>query len=473
MNIMKRLTKYITLLFITSTILQNVVLLNPAAAFSVGEEKKIGEQLLPMVRREFKLIDEPDVIQYINELGRSTLDVAGPQYFDYHFFIINNKELNAFAAPSGLIFFHSGLIESLETEGELVGVVAHEIGHVVSRHLANRLSKSSKITAATTLGVLLGIAIGAGPISEAIISGSVAAGQTATLSFSRFDEEEADRLAFNWMQDQKRDPGVMINMLRKIYIANRYRHGYIPPYLLTHPGPDARMGYIQDLVLFSEKKPLVQVDEFPFQRIKSRIMSMTKDPVQLIDYYQKMTPAMTVDTQKTAMAHYILSQSYLVSSDYIKAENEIRKTMTFFPDKIILKADLGVIYFKSGQYGKAIAMLQEARKADRKNAYTLFYLAMSLEKNGQLQEAAYLYEELLDNIPDYSKLYYQLANVKGAMGEKGEGFYYYGYYYYYEGNLEKAKYHYSKAVSLLSQDSSKKSDAENMLEKIAGFEKEN
>ena len=93
----------------------------------MGDEKKIGEQLLTLIRREFKLIDEPDIIQYINELGRSTLEVAGPQFFDYHFFVINNKELNAFAAPSGLIFFHTGLIESLDSEGELVGVVAHEI----------------------------------------------------------------------------------------------------------------------------------------------------------------------------------------------------------------------------------------------------------------------------------------------------------------------------------------------------------
>ncbi|MDX1777212.1 MAG: M48 family metalloprotease, partial [Desulfobulbales bacterium] len=125
---MKNLTKFILILYISTTFLQSFISANRAFAFSVGEEKEVGEELLTMIRREFDLIDEPDIIQYINELGRETLAVAGSQYFDYHFFVIKNKELNAFAAPSGLIFFHSGLIESLDKEGELVGVMAHEVG---------------------------------------------------------------------------------------------------------------------------------------------------------------------------------------------------------------------------------------------------------------------------------------------------------------------------------------------------------
>jgi predicted Zn-dependent protease len=277
-NKMKHLTKLILVLFISASFQQNLYRANPAFAFSVGEEKEVGEQLLSMVRKGFTLIDEPDVIQYINKLGQETLAVAGSQYFDYHFFVINNKELNAFAAPSGLIFFHSGLIESLDSEEELVGVMAHEIGHVVSRHLADRIKKTAKINAATMLGVLLGIALGAGPISEAIIAGSAAAGQSAALSFSRLDEEEADRLAFKWMQEQNLDPGEMVNMLHEIHTMNRYRMGYVPPYLLTHPGPDVRMSYIQDLILFSEKKKYVKVDQFPFQRFKCRVLSLSKDP---------------------------------------------------------------------------------------------------------------------------------------------------------------------------------------------------
>jgi predicted Zn-dependent protease len=469
---MKHLTRLILLFFIISTSLQAFYRVSTASAFSVGDEKEIGEQLLTMVRKEFKLIDEPDITQYINNLGQATLEVAGPQFFNYHFFIISNKELNAFAAPSGLIFFHSGLVESLESEGELVGVVAHEIGHVVSRHLADRMSKSAKISAATLLGVLVGIAIGAGPLSEALISGSLAAGQSAALSFSRLDEEEADRLAFKWMQDQNRDPSLMVNMLRKIHNINRYRQGYIPPYLLTHPGPDIRMSYIQDLALFSTKKQYEKTDEFLFQRFKNRIICMTKDPIQLIQYYQNSITALEPDSEQAAMANYVLSQAYLAAADYENAETALRKTIVFYPDRPVLKADLGLLYLKSGRYEEALGHLQEARRGERNNAYATFYLAMALEKTGKVQEASDLYEELLITIPDYAKLYYQLANVKASLGQQGEGFYYYGYYYWYEGDLKNAQYYFSKAVALLPSENYLKTNAEVMVKKIAQFEKE-
>ena len=469
---MRQLTRFILLFFIIATSLQAFYRVSKASAFSVGDEKEIGEQLLTMVRKEFKLIDEPDITQYINNLGQATLEVAGPQFFNYHFFIISNKELNAFAAPSGLIFFHSGLVESLDNEGELVGVVAHEIGHVVSRHLADRMSKSAKISAATMLGVLVGIAIGAGPLSEALISGSMAAGQSAALSFSRLDEEEADRLAFKWMQDQNRDPSLMVNMLRKIHNINRYRQGYIPPYLLTHPGPDIRMSYIQDLALFSTKKQYEKTDEFLFQRFKNRIISMTKDPIQLIQYYQNSITSLEPDSEQAAMANYVLSQAYLAAADYENAETALRKTMVFYPDRPILKADLGLLYLKSGRYEEALLHLREARKAERNNAYATFYLAMALEKTGKVQEASDFYEELLITIPDFAKLYYQLANVKAALGLQGEGFYYYGYYYWYEGDLKNAQYYFSKAVTLLPSESYLKTNAEVMVKKVTQFEKE-
>lgn len=470
---MKLLTKIILMFFIITGTLQNFHRTDSAYAFSVGDEKKVGEELLTMVRKEFRLVDEPDILQYINELGQSTLEVAGPQYFDYHFFVINNKEINAFAAPSGLIFFHSGLIESLENEGELVGVIAHEIGHVVSRHLADRMSKSAKISAATMLGVLVGIAIGGGALSEALIAGSAAAGQTAALSFSRLDEEEADRLAFKWMQAQKRDPAVMVSMLRKIHTMNRYRQGYVPPYLLTHPNPDIRMSYIQDLILFTEKKTYVNFNEFPFQRFKSRVISLTREPMQLIQKYQKTVGSMDPDSGEAAMTHYILSQAYLAAADYDKAESELRRTMAFYPDKTILKTDLGVIYLKAGRFQAALTQLREAEEKERRSAYTAYYLAQALEKSGRPQEAATLYEKLLDLIPSYSQLYYRLANLKGGLNKKDEGFYYFGHYYFYEGDLDSARYHYSKAVALLPQESQMRLEAQNMLKKIARFEKEN
>jgi tetratricopeptide (TPR) repeat protein len=75
-------------------------------------------------------------------------------------------------------------------------------------------------------------------------------------------------------------------------------------------------------------------------------------------------------------------------------------------------------------------------------------------------------------MPDYSQMHYNLANLKGQMGKEGEGYHYFGYYYFYEGDFKKAKYNFSKAVSLLPEDNSRKSESKKMIDKITSFEKE-
>ena len=117
-------------------------------------------------------------------------------------------------------------------------------------------------------------------------------------------------------------------------------------------------------------------------------------------------------------------------------------------------------------------MLQEAERATHYDGFTDFYLAMLYEKIGRLQEASDLYEELLGMMPDYTKLYYQLANLKAKLKKEGEGLYYYGFYYFYEGDLTNAKNYFSRSVALLANDSRMKAEAENMLRKIDRFEKE-
>jgi len=150
----------------------------------------------------------------------------------------------------------------------------------------------------------------------------------------------------------------------------------------------------------------------------------------------------------------------------------LRMTMAYFPDKPVLKADLGVIYFKAGRYDAALSLLRDAERADHQDSFTNFYLAMLYEKIGKLQEASDLYEKLLVVMPDYTKLYYQLANLKAKLNKEGEGFYYYGFYYFYGGDLANAKHHFSRSISLLPKDSQMKTEAENVLKKIDRFEKE-
>jgi beta-barrel assembly-enhancing protease len=129
------------------------------------------------------------------QLGREVLETVGPQNFDYRFFVVKSNQFNAFAAPAGLVFFYTGLIETMHTEDQLLSVLAHEIGHVVSRHIAQRLDKSAKVSAISLLLGVAGLALGVPGLSQGLLTGSMAAGQTVNLQYSREDEEQADRLS--------------------------------------------------------------------------------------------------------------------------------------------------------------------------------------------------------------------------------------------------------------------------------------
>jgi predicted Zn-dependent protease len=123
------------------------------------------------------VIDDPDLQQYINELGKEVLEVAGIQFFDYRFYIVESNQFNAFAAPSGMIFFYTELIKAMNSEDELVSVLAHEIGHVVKRHLSSRVQKSAAINIASLGLALAALALGGGgAAAQTVMTGSLAAG---------------------------------------------------------------------------------------------------------------------------------------------------------------------------------------------------------------------------------------------------------------------------------------------------------
>jgi predicted Zn-dependent protease len=424
----------------------------PAAqAFSVGEEREVGEKLLSIIRKEFPLLDDPDLIEYVTALGRQTLQLAGPQFFDYHFFIIDNKEFNAFAAPSGLIFFHSGLIDLCDTEGELVSVLAHEIGHAASRHIADRISKSGKLNASTTALMLAGLLLGGGgALGQAVVTGSMAGGMTANLKFSREDEEEADRLAYKWMKEEKRDPADMVSMLKKMRRVSRYHRKQVPTYLLTHPEPENRIGYIEDIILQDKPQKSQAQDEFAYQRFKYRVQTLTRDTQSILPILKNKAEEPGV-LQNDPMVFFGLSQVYQANRDYQKAEEALQKVISRFPDKTILKTDLGRMKLEAGETKKALEIFQEIKKLDPSEAYNTYYLAKALQQAGEPAQAVLIYENLTERMPTYAKLYQEIGKIRAALGNKALGHYNLALYQYYEGSSLSARYHIAEALKTLSE----------------------
>jgi predicted Zn-dependent protease len=443
--------------------------------FTIGEERMVGEQLLYTIRAEFEVLDDPDISQYINDLGQSVLDVAGPQYFDYHFFVVKSDQFNAFAAPSGLIFFYTGLIRTMKTEDELLSVLAHEIGHAVSRHIAHRMDKQGKVSAATMLLGLASLALGNPALSQGLLTGSLAAGQAIGLSFSRQDEEQADRLSFGWMRDMHRNPKAMEGMLKTMRRITRYRTNKLPPYLLTHPNPEARLNYVESLVEVDpdQNQPgyYKKTDNFAFLRFKYRVLSQSLDPEELrIECANIISSGR--DREQVIMAHYGLALLEAMDTNFADALGELDLVRKRYPNRDILNVDMAAIYLKAGRFDQAATLLHSAYKRDPTNMYAAFLLAQTVEKQGNSAEAERLYNEIAKAMPEYSKLYYELGRLKANQGRQGISNFYLAKYYLYEGRIKYAKQYLRRAVKDSTVPPKMQNEAQAILDRLKKIEEE-
>ena len=459
--------------FLVISILQGMAL-RPAAAFSVGEEREVGEKLLYAVRSTFPIVGDPDIHQYINTLGREVLAVAGVQYFDYRFYVVESDQFNAFAAPSGLIFFYTKLIESMNSEDELVSVLAHEIGHVVKRHLASRIQKGKIVNFASLGLALASIAFGGGgAAAQALFTGSLAAGQSAQLHFSREDEIEADLLAYKWLNDLHRDPYSQKEMLKTMRRITRYRMGQIPQYLLTHPNPEARLDYVEGLLEAEHAAPLARPAEkdFSFLRFKYRLMSLGKDSRTTRDFFVGKLSDARSSPFDVAMARYGMSQLDRKENNHERALDLLDKVIEALPDQPILSVDRALVLAEMGSLEQAKTILKQAVQNDPFNMYATFHLADILNKTGDGERALQMFFDVSYDMPEYSAVYFEIGKIMAKSGKGVESRFYLGKYNLYEGKLKLATENFRQVAKSTSVSQQIKDESENYLDLIERLEK--
>ncbi len=451
----------------------HLIFVQSSAAFSLSEEREVGEKLLYSVRSAFVLLDDPDLTKYVTDVGTEILEVAGLQYFDYHFFVIKSNEFNAFAAPSGLVFFYAGLIGSMESEEEFISVLAHEIGHVVKRHIAQRAEQGKLIGVASLAAAVAALALGGGKAAPALLTSSLAAGQSAALHYSRQNEQEADLLAYGWMQRLGCDTRGQERMLKTMRRIARYRSEALPQYLLTHPNPEARLEYVRALIAADAAKDKAQKrDQFDFLRFKYRVMSQAMDGTSLREQLVSRLSTAATGSLEAAMAKYGLAQLAVQENDYPKALKLLKEVFSLYPDRVILLTDIGVVLAKSGQFADAIATLEKSTRQQGRDLYGLFFLAKSYQAIGQAARAEQLYTTISYSLPEYSKVYFELGQLAANRGDTALASLYLGKYFLYEGKMERAKFSVQQVLKDSSANPEIKAAAEKILEKLEEIKKQ-
>ena len=187
------------------------------------QEIVLGLQAVPqMVKQYGGAYPDPSLQDYIDEVGFSLVhnSVAADRGWDFEFTLLNDSQtINAFALPGGQVFITTALYDKLETEGQLAGVIGHEIGHVLARHGAQRIAKSE-----LTQGLIGAVAVGAESYDAARMASLV--GNMVNMKYGRDDELESDEIGVQIMAETGYDPRAMIGVMRILEEANQ---GATPP----------------------------------------------------------------------------------------------------------------------------------------------------------------------------------------------------------------------------------------------------
>jgi predicted Zn-dependent protease len=213
---------------------------------SVEKEQELGDELAKEMRRELRFVREEVVVAYVTDIGRALVKSAGPQPFQYRFYVVDDEVLNAFAMPAGHVYVQTGIILNAANVSELAGVMAHEVGHVALRHIAKNYEKSQGAGLLYKVGALASQIFLPGPAAY----GSQIAGQlaivTALNSFTRDAEREADAFAVSVMPKAGFDPDGLVTFFETLAAED---HGGRPPaFLSTHPATEERIANATKLI---------------------------------------------------------------------------------------------------------------------------------------------------------------------------------------------------------------------------------
>ena len=216
----------------------------PRNSYSVSEDVKLGREASAEVRKELPMLNDDRVDEWVEDIGATLVRAIPAEFqhaeFRYTFDVINQKEINAFALPGGPMYLNRGMIEAAKSEGEVAGVMAHEISHVALRHGTAQATKGQGAAILGTLGQIGGAIIGGG-LGQILSAGSQIGAGLKLMQYSREFESQADLLGAQILARAGYDPREMANMFRTI---EKESGGGGPQWMSSHPNPGNRYNAI-------------------------------------------------------------------------------------------------------------------------------------------------------------------------------------------------------------------------------------
>jgi predicted Zn-dependent protease len=446
-----------SILLLTSVLLWILVLLQGTAlaSLSIDDEKKLGKEFYDKIEKAGALSKNEQANAFISRLGERILAHSDNAPFEFKFSIIRSAAINAFATPGGYIYVNQGLITQVENEAQLAGVLAHEIAHVNGRHISEIIDKSTAINIASLAAILAGAFLGgSGDAVAAVTTFTLAAGSTLNLKYSREHEEAADRTGMAYLVGAGYNGGAMLEFLR---IMRRYEFysNTIPSYFLTHPGTDERMRYIDALLQTTYTRKDAESILGNLKRVQTLLLLAGRSQASAnLQYFQQNLKTNSEDVD--ALYGLAVTQDRLGMLK--ESLDTFRSALHLAPEDGDILRDLGIVYYKNGQFDDASSSLSRAMGINKGDTNALLYLGKTSEALGDMPKAISIYKTLEEKPPVDPEVLYLLAMAYGKVNEPGESHYYFGLYFKKKDKADSALFHFKAAQKYFPPDTDRSRD---------------
>lgn len=412
-------------------------------------EREIGSQFLKQLHASLPTIDDPILKYWVT--WQITNLAQNSQLHDslMQVVLIDSKEINAFAAPGGVVGINLGLLLQADDIHEYSAVIAHELAHLSQRHFARGVEEQRAQALPTLASLLAAIMIGAvggGNAGIAAVTAAQAAAQSNQLRYSRTREQEADRIGINTMVRAGLDPRGMSRMFERMQHA--YRFSAQPPeFLLTHPLTEERIADARQQVQKYPAKHYEGSVDYQLMRARTQV-HYADSPQAAVKQFEKAVR----DNPDSTPARYGLALALSDSGDHSQAVALGDELFTDDPHSILYTAAYGELLIKADKFDQAERLLARSLTLNPDNAPLAMLYADALTKDKRYGEAEALLTRQSRLRKDDVDVWYDLAEVSGLAGDIVEVHRARAEYFALHGAYQKAIAHLEYARRIVGRD---------------------
>ncbi len=390
-----------------------------AVVLSAQEEETLGRNFMISARNRLQFINDPLLLDYLTRLGKKLGRFSDMPQENYHFYLIDDPSLNAFAVPGGHITVYAGLIQTTRDEGELAGVLAHEIAHVTQHHLARLIARGKETTLPTVAALIAAILLG-GQAGSAAIVATNAALISDQIQYTRRFEKEADDLGIRTLARAGFDPNAMPTFFDRMLQRMQIQDNSAPEFFRSHPLTTSRIAEAKARAAQFPAVSQHRVDA-DFQYFRARTMALYGD--RGTQSAQSFIDQANLQENTAPKIQKALRYGQAVALDnhgkYQQAKVILRDLLRQDPQNPWFLVSLAEVT-QSTDVSAAERLLENASKKAPENLVFKRYLAQILLNNNQSAKAYPILRMLVTANLEQPDLYQQLARAAGEIGKKAE-----------------------------------------------------